>query len=409
MEERALSIIWQYGERSVRVVVPESMLMKGEALLCAEDSERDGRKQAGARTEPNQVTLNKEKPSGSASAHGGRDALPSGTPLGNIASKYIACMKTRRTSHGFTADLSYLRGIFGPVCAELERKRTNARRGKVKLGQELREPHIEATCLEEITTSQIADFIRESVQRYELQAKTANRFREVLHRLFSWAMDEGGVRMPGDVNPVDKVKRYKESAPQIRFLSLEQIDQQLEVLKDHAVLRTLVAVYIYAGLRREEALWLTLEDIELNTGKHGVIRIRAKTIGDEQWETKTKVNRVVPISSALREFLVRYERPDVLAPWYFPSPNGKRWHPDNLSKTLRRINRAAGFPWSCLDYRHSFGTLLAMKGESLYKISTLMGNSPDICRRHYATLTPDALTQSVEFDERGKGSVAVEK
>ena len=215
-------------------------------------------------------------------------------------------------------------------------------------------------------------------------------------------MDEGGIHMPGDVNPVDKVKRYKESAPQIRFLSLDQIDQQFEVLKGYSVLRTLVAVYIYAGLRREEALWLTLEDVDLHAGKYGIIRVQAKTVNGESWESKTKVNRVVPISSALRKFLDRFERPEVLAPWYFPSPNGKRWHPDNLSKTLRRINRAARLPWSCLDYRHSFGTLLAMKGKSLYKISTLMGNSPDICRRHYATLTPEALTQSVEFDERVK-------
>ena len=39
-----------------------------------------------------------------------------------------------------------------------------------------------------------------------------------------------------------------------------------------------------------------------------------------------------------------------------------------------------------------------MKGESLYKISALMGNSPEICRRHYAMLMPEALVQSVEFD-----------
>ena len=39
-----------------------------------------------------------------------------------------------------------------------------------------------------------------------------------------------------------------------------------------------------------------------------------------------------------------------------------------------------------------------MKGESLYKISTLMGNSPEICRRHYVTLMPEALLQCVEFD-----------
>ena len=368
VENSVLSIIWQYGARSVRVVVPASQLMKGETLLRAEELEGSGRNQATAGPEPNWASTDKRPQPYSTSAHGVADALPVGTSLGAVVSKYVACMKTRRTHHGFTADLSYLRGIFGPVCAELERKRTNARRGKGDLGQELREAHIEATCFEEITTSRIADFIRESVQRYELQAKTANRYREVLHRLFSWAMDEGGIHMPGDVNPINKVKRYKESAPQIRFLSLDQIDQQFEVLKDYPVLRTLVAVYIYAGLRREEGLWLTAEDVDLNAGKYGIIRVQAKTVNGESWESKTKVNCVVPISSALRTFLDRYARPEVASPWYFPSPHGGRWHPDYFSKTLRRINRAAGVPWSSLTFRHTFGTLLAAKGESLYKI-----------------------------------------
>jgi len=372
MENCALSIIWQYGERSVRVVVPESLFMKGETLLRAEELEGGGRKQATAGPEPNQVAMDKQPPYDPMSEHAVHDPLTARTPLGGIVSKYIDCMKTRRTHHGFTADLSYLRGIFGPICAELERKRTNSRQRNGKLGEELREPHIEATRLEEVTTSQIADFIRESVQRYELQSKTANRYREVLHRLFSWAMDEGGVRMPGDVNPVDKVKRYKESAPQIRFLSLDQIDQQFEVLKEHPVLRTLVAVYIYAGLRREEGLWLTAEDVDLNAGKYGIIRVQAKTVNGESWESKTKVNRVVPISNALRTFLDHYERPEVPGRWYFPSPRGKRWDANNFSEALRRINRAAGLPWSSLDYRHGFGSLLAMKGESLYYADSMI-------------------------------------
>jgi hypothetical protein len=38
-----------------------------------------------------------------------------------------------------------------------------------------------------------------------------------------------------------------------------------------------------------------------------------------------------------------------------------------------------------------------MKGESLYKISNLLGNSPDICRRHYAALIPEAMIESDEF------------
>ncbi len=45
-----------------------------------------------------------------------------------------------------------------------------------------------------------------------------------------------------------------------------------------------------------------------------------------------------------------------------------------------------------------------MKGESLYKISELMGNSPEICRRHYAALIPEQMRGTVEFDRRSRGS-----
>jgi len=71
--------------------------------------------------------------------------------------------------------------------------------------------------------------------------------------------------------------------------------------------------------------------------------------------------------------------------------------PDNFSRDLRKANQKEGLKWTCLDYRHTFGSQLAMKGESLYKISTLMGNSPEICRRHYAALIPETMADSVEF------------
>ena len=64
---------------------------------------------------------------------------------------------------------------------------------------------------------------------------------------------------------------------------------------------------------------------------------------------------------------------------------------------MKRIQDKKGLKWTCLDFRHTFGSQLAMKGESLYKISTLMGNSPEICRRHYAALLPEALADCVEF------------
>ncbi len=69
------------------------------------------------------------------------------------------------------------------------------------------------------------------------------------------------------------------------------------------------------------------------------------------------------------------------------------------SSDLARINRKAGLKWTCLDFRHTFDSMLAMKGESLYKISTLMGNSPEICRRHYAALVPETMTDCVDFSD----------
>ena len=77
-----------------------------------------------------------------------------------------------------------------------------------------------------------------------------------------------------------------------------------------------------------------------------------------------------------------------------PSPNGA-------------ANQKAGLSWTCLIYRHTFGSQLAMKGESLYKITTLMCNSPEICRRHYAALVSETLGEAVEFQPLAKSQLAL--
>ena len=158
MNECALSIIWQYGERSVRVVVPESLIMMGDTFLRTLDRDHDAHSPAGAVPVPSHVALDKQpldkRPlSDPLLRHGVHDLLPTITPLGSILSKYIGYMNTRRTRHGFMADLSYLRGIFGPICAELKRKRMTTPRRKSNSSKDLLEPHIESTCLEEIMTS----------------------------------------------------------------------------------------------------------------------------------------------------------------------------------------------------------------------------------------------------------------
>jgi len=341
----------------------------------------------------------------SATLRGQDNPLPTRTPIPDVLQKYVDQIRVKKTAKSAQTDVYYLREAFGPICDGLKvtsrRLSPKARKRPLLPGakQDLRRRAavIESNCFENINTAQVSAFISGQVQQRGLAPKTANRYREILCRLFNWAMEEGGVRLPGDKNPVSKVGRYKEHAPEIRFLTLKQIDEQLACLTDRPQLQTMVAVLIYAGLRREELLWLTHDDIDLKTGTFGMIRVRAKTIDGRSWQPKTARNRAVPISSTLRRYLDRYTRRIVPGGWLFPSPASTWWDCDNFSHDLAGANRSAGLRWACLDYRHTFGSQLAMKGESLYKISTLMGNSPEICRRHYAALLPEALIDSVEF------------
>jgi integrase len=335
-------------------------------------------------------------------AQGAEDPLPSRTPIPEIVGAYVQHMRQRKTAKSAQTDVYYLRQMFGPCCPDLEiTSRTvgpaTAKRPP-KPGTRPRDTApIEAACIEHVTTAQLSDFIARMVRTKGLAPKTANRYREIVNRLFNWAMREGRIRVAGDRNPAARVDRYREPAPDIRFLTLRQVAEQLEALEPHRQLQTMVAMYIYAGLRREEALWLTAEDVDLRAGARGMIRIRAKTVGEHSWQPKTKVNRAVPISSDLARYLLRYRPATTPERWYFPSPLGRHYDPDNFSADLRTAQRAAGLAWACLDFRHTFGSQLAQKGVSLYKIATLMGNSPEICRRHYAALVPQAMSAEVEF------------
>jgi len=287
----------------------------------------------------------------SKSAMGLELPLPTKTPVKEVVAAYVAHIRNALTPNSVKVETYYLRDMFGPICPELQAPRGKASRKRKK-------SQIQADFIEQIRTSDLVAFLTSRVQSRGLSPKTANHYRGTLSRLFSWAASQYGVHMPNNINPGLTMERYREKTHPIRFLTLPQIDEELRVLEEHPIIRILAAVYIFAGLRREEALWITRKDIDFKAGNHGVIYGQAKNVDGEFWQPKTKVNRMVPISRTLREHLDQYEPRIVPNDWYFPSTLGKRWDPDNFSQTLREINRAAGLPWSCLDFRHTFGSLL---------------------------------------------------
>jgi len=324
-----------------------------------------------------------------------RDAVPGpDNAVLTIVEAFCQHLKSRCPHKSYKNDASRLRAFFGQVCDELRLGRPEGAATK-SYPDKFAHVHVKVDFLEDVSPAMINRFISDRIREDTWSPKTANDFREVLHRLFAFAIRHHGFSTLDRrfLNPVTAVQRQREPAPQIRFLTLEQIEKQLRILEGHFVIRALVATYIYAGLRREEALWLTSEDMDL---AKRIIRVQAKTIDGQNWQPKTRRNRAVPISERLLGILGKYQ-PTHPGIWFFSSPKGKRWHPDNFSQDLRRINKAHGVDWGCLDFRHTFGSQLAQKGESLYKIATLMGNSPAICQRHYAALIPETMHDTVEF------------
>jgi integrase len=250
--------------------------------------------------------------------------------------------------------------------------------------------------LNDLTPKHVAEFFALKAKRDGASPATLLRYREILHALCEWARKQGYLKE----NPVSLVPRPRIPEHDIRFLTLEDIGRCLESVSGQWI-EGAVATAIYGGLRREELCWLTWEDVLLDGGKP-ILRVRSKTVEGVHWMPKTKRNRSIPISADLLPHLRRQALRTGKYDWVFASPEGHRWNPDNLSADLRKAMGDAGLGWSALDFRHTFGSQLAQKGVSLYKISALMGNSPEIARRHYARLIPEEMHEDVAFPKAQK-------
>lgn len=155
---------------------------------------------------------------------------------------------------------------------------------------------------------------------------TRNRTQSAFSRFFSWAVDTGRTRM----NPMERIKRLTEPRiTDIVYCTPLERAEIIDVARETEWPEWIaVPVAFYAGMRREEVANLQWEDVHL---QHGTIVTK---------ETKS----------------------------------------DELHSHIARIG------WN--SFRHTFGSLLAQAGVGLDKISAWMGNTPEVCRRHYAQFIP---------------------
>jgi hypothetical protein len=194
---------------------------------------------------------------------------PSSTPVDDFLQSFCEFLCRTRTRKSAKNDISYLRMFFGVRCAALQPGSTvnhRFRDGETPITEANPKSYgrlVPARLLEELSTETISGYIRERIMEDHIAPKTANRTRGVLHRMFSYAIEHRGYVCPDHRyhNPAEGVRRAQEGAPVIIWLTTEQISEQLRVFRDSPTREALVATLIYADLRREEALWLTVKDL----------------------------------------------------------------------------------------------------------------------------------------------------
>lgn len=223
-----------------------------------------------------------------------------------------------------------------------------------------------------VTTEEISEWLLELDTD---STTTVSNYRTSLYAIFERARKSGWCQ----TNPVEGAFNPKRDRPDIGHLSVKEAE--ILLLSACNLIRPVVAIGLFAGLRRSEIESLAWEDVKLRDGTegdYGSIRIRKGKTG----------GRVIEIQPVLAAWLRDYA-----------GSTGPVW-PVNGRKLFEAARLRAGFgsrgevesareegrelkPWPDNAMRHSFGTFHHAAFQNLASTAKQMGNSPAIIAKHY--------------------------
>jgi site-specific recombinase XerD len=137
----------------------------------------------------------------------------------------------------------------------------------------------------------------------------------------------------------------------------------------------------HAGLRKNEIIEARPEWFNL---KHGSIEVRET----DTFRPKDREARTIPLTREFQKFLKKYGvrspfmlRPDVT--------HGEARYRYDFRRPWDNFMKEQGCDWVTPHImRHTFASLLASKGVSIYKIAVWLGDDVRVVQKHYAKLLP---------------------
>ena len=307
-------------------------------------------------------------------------------PLDRALQMYMAHIRSENAALHIENKVSILRRFLGDerVATVLGFKKT---RGKPSEGA-----FFKGEFLDELTPALLQEFMG----TLPVSTKTKRHYREFFHHFFEFSL-KFGYFQPVNwhcPNPVAALPSYVKKNRHIVFLTAAQVDEQLRALEPYPAMHLAVAVMIFAGLRRAETLWLAPDHI---ASDHSYLSVVNRTDSDEDIESSLKTGaRAVTILPRLRAVLTAHQITGAEGKWLISTTNGKRWRGDSFGKELKKINGAAGLPWTSLHFRHTYATQRAAEGWPLFKIAREMGNSVAVIEEYYAGyIRPEGVRDAV--------------
>lgn len=179
-------------------------------------------------------------------------------------------------------------------------------------------------------------------------------------------------------------------------ITANEIDLICERLRSkmQEVIADMVLFAVESGLRLAEEANLRWSDIDF--------RNKIVTVGNKQFQTKTKRVRKIPFNSRMEEILQRcsarqLKNGKILREFVFAKPNGKPFMLDTISKSFKKVCRELGLPeeyhWHCL--RSTAASNWVNRQVPIYTVSKLLGHSNVRTTQIYAKVDLEELRDAV--------------
>ena len=219
--------------------------------------------------------------------------------------------------------------------------------------------------------------------------KSAPRGASVYYRNLKAALNKALSWEYITANPFVKVRMVKTMQNKPDFLNESELNKVVESINNNTIKKIVLAAY-YTGCRLNEVLSLKVRNINLSE--------RIITIGDDEFTTKSKKQRIVPIGHKLNEIIIeQLQNKSSSDNYVFGKTNTVRFNSDYVSKTFKKAIRDTNLRESLHFHslRHSFGTILGQKGVPIITVKEMMGHSSITTTQIYSHSTLHDMRRAI--------------